>query len=702
MSKATAKVREEARELFLTGQMTTNSEIAARLRVKPHTVGIWRKQEDWDGLRLKVSKQEAERMVRKIATDRVTLNVRHYRYWDLLMSNLAEMLKSNKDLAIKELDCVAGILDRAQKGQRLAKGMGLGGETEEAIRAETQAELRKAINLVREAIKENVTDEETRDRIGRAILPRFLRSLALELTSRKTRSTTEPLAQWAARRIILEGRRFSFEGHEYLKGLYDETAQHVVLMKAAQVGGTVWGILRSIHACLNGLNVVYYFPTKNDVMDFSKSRVSPLLDDNPFLSQLMNDTDAVGLKRIGDAFLYLRGMKSSVGLKSVPADMVVFDELDEVTPQAKTMAKERLAHSPYKRIIELSNPSLPDFGIDEVFQKSDQRHWNIKCSRCNHWTALDKEFPTKLNEQVRIILPSGDGTYFRACVNCSAPLDLAAGEWVADFPGRPIHGYRISQLISSRVDAAEILNDYQITRFPDQFYRLKIGIPWVDLERRLDLSSVVSLCTDLPMLDKSDESCVMGVDTGKALHVVILRQDDTDDDYERYRLVHLGVYREFEQLSDLMQRFNVERCVIDALPETHATREFAKRHGGSVFMSYFPESQHGAAKWDLREHEVRVNRTDALDASRAAVRNKKLILPRRDPKIEQFARHMIADAKKLEEDKETGAQKYRYIKTGTNHFSFAFTYAWMAASDNTGFRAWMEFFRHQRNLRGLR
>ena len=170
MNKATSKLREEARELYLTAQMSTNAEIAARLKLKPHTVGAWRKQEDWDGLKLKISKQEAEMLVKRIATDRVTLNVRHYRYWDLLLSNLGEKLKGKHDLSIQDMDRVAGILERAQKGQRLAKEMGMGGETEEAIRAEAQAELRKAINLVRDAIKENVSDEETRDRIGRAIL----------------------------------------------------------------------------------------------------------------------------------------------------------------------------------------------------------------------------------------------------------------------------------------------------------------------------------------------------------------------------------------------------------------------------------------------------------------------------------------------------------------------------------------------------
>ena len=38
-----------------------------------------------------------------------------------------------------------------------------------------------------------------------------------------------------------------------------------------------------------------------------------------------------------------------------------------------------------------------------------------------------------------------------------------------------------------------------------------------------------------------------------------------------------------------------------------------------------------------------------------------------------------SDAKILDEDKDTGAQKYRYVKTaGENHYSMAFTYGLMA------------------------
>ena len=232
------------------------------------------------------------------------------------------------------------------------------------------------------------------------------------------------------------------------------------------------------------------------MLEFSKSRVGPFLSENPFLMRLMTDTDTAGLKRIGDAHLYLRGMQSSVGMKSVPADMVVFDELDETAPAAKAMARERLAHSDYKRVIELSNPSLPDYGIDEQYQKSDQRHWTLKCPACGRWTALDKEFPVKLGQEVRIIQPRSDGSFYRACPQCCAELDLDAGEWVADWPDRSIHGYRISQLLSAKVDPGEILHEYRTARFPDRFFNLKIGITWADLGRRLDTASVLDLFED--------------------------------------------------------------------------------------------------------------------------------------------------------------------------------------------------------------
>ena len=170
MAKASSKTREGARKLFLTGEMRNNVEIAARLGLKPHTVGLWRRQEDWDGLLLKIDRRAAEMFCEKIATDKVTLNIRHFRFWELVLAKLAEDLKGRKTPPVREMERIAGILERAQRGQRVAKGMSATGETEESVKAQAQAEVRRLIDAFIDAVKENVQDEETRDRIRRSIL----------------------------------------------------------------------------------------------------------------------------------------------------------------------------------------------------------------------------------------------------------------------------------------------------------------------------------------------------------------------------------------------------------------------------------------------------------------------------------------------------------------------------------------------------
>ena len=173
---------------------------------------------------------------------------------------------------------------------------------------------------------------------------------------------------------------------------------------------------------------------------------------------------------------------------------------------------------------------------------------------------------------------------------------------MADFPDRKVHGYRISQLHSGFVDAGEILTEYRTTRYHERFYNMKIGVPWADLERRLDVASVLSLITTEPLPCERLMFNVMGVDTGKALHVVILRRFE---DRERpWHLLHIEECIEFGELDALMTRFDIRRCVIDGLPETHATRDFARRHGRRVFLNFFNETQRGSARWDRDRQAV--------------------------------------------------------------------------------------------------
>ena len=175
MPRTAKSKREEALRLYLTGEVTTATEIARRLRVKRQTVGVWKREDSWDDLRLKVDRRAAEKLVEQLATERVTLNAQHFKLWGVVVAQLVEALQQ-RGLQVEEirtLEREATILERAQKGQRLARGLSLEGQTEEQVRAEAAAELRTLIDLFVDTVKREIPDEDLRDRLAQALLARL-------------------------------------------------------------------------------------------------------------------------------------------------------------------------------------------------------------------------------------------------------------------------------------------------------------------------------------------------------------------------------------------------------------------------------------------------------------------------------------------------------------------------------------------------
>ncbi|MGH9867489.1 MAG: terminase gpP N-terminus-related DNA-binding protein [Candidatus Polarisedimenticolia bacterium] len=171
MDLAQKKKRKEARRLYLTGACDSNAEIGRRLGLKPHTVAKYRKDEDWDGLRQKMDRRAAEKMAEQLATEPMTLNLRHYNYFEVILAEINSTIKAkHTKFTGRELAELVGVVKEAQRGQRLARGMALDGKAEDQIRAESEAELRNLVDVFVEVVKEGVKDEQVRDRIQRAVL----------------------------------------------------------------------------------------------------------------------------------------------------------------------------------------------------------------------------------------------------------------------------------------------------------------------------------------------------------------------------------------------------------------------------------------------------------------------------------------------------------------------------------------------------
>jgi hypothetical protein len=277
-----------------------------------------------------------------------------------------------------------------------------------------------------------------------------------------------------------------------------------------------------------------------------------------------------------------------------------------------------------------------------------------------------------------------DGRVIRICQKCEGELNPSVGEWVAKHPSvTDKRGRQYSQLFSYYVDPKDILDQYRKTNNLTDFFNLKIGLAYVEATNRLMIQDVLSLCGSNGIAENDRGPCFMGVDQGKDLHVVIGRKSSPKD-----KILHIGIYKEWEELDKFMERFNVLRCVVDALPETRNARAFANRFKGRVYLNYYNEHRKGAYVWNEKELIVQCNRTESLDASHREIMDGEVELPRECDIVRVFADQLHNIAKKLEEEErldkrsgqkeKTGSKRYVYVRLGADHFRHAYNYEAMA------------------------
>ena len=91
---------------------------------------------------------------------------------------------------------------------------------------------------------------------------------------------------WAVKNKIklMGGTTFTLEGCEYMLDIMGDAARNLAIMKGAQARITTLFMLRAIHSLIYGRypqGSIYYFPKKEAVENFSKTRFGPLIADNP-------------------------------------------------------------------------------------------------------------------------------------------------------------------------------------------------------------------------------------------------------------------------------------------------------------------------------------------------------------------------------------------------------------------------------------
>lgn len=455
--------------------------------------------------------------------------------------------------------------------------------------------------------------------------------------------------------------------------LLSDLSQTIVIEKASQMAVSTYCVIYTMWLCKTKnapRGVIYWLPTDGDVTDFVGTKVDPFISENQELLKSADKSQKfnVGLKFMYGIPTYWRGLKSKSKVKSISADAAMYDEFDEADPSQVAQARKRLSGGDIKIQRELSTPTIPDFGINKRFQESDQHHFALKCPSCNRYQVLEQEFPNcfKQNKQ---------GDYYLGCKHCVKSLSIQNGYWCALNPKSQLRGYHISQLYSPFLSPNEIMHEFLTTEFIGHFYNHVVGVPHLSATDKVSENDVFNLADPTrPNAELSQTGTSMGVDQGAKLHVTIMKDKKVLAAMER---------ESFDDLAHIIRRYNVNNCVIDALPETRKARELqAKFNPGRVWLCFYNDNQKGSAAWDEEKGIVQVNRTESLDAGTNAILEQKMSFFRRDKILEMFAKHCSNTAKVVEEDPNTGSKKYVYKKLGPDHFRHSLNYAMIAVSRN--------------------
>ena len=489
--------------------------------------------------------------------------------------------------------------------------------------------------------------------------------------------------------IKLQSGVFSFVNHGYQKEPMSYRGRRICYIKATGGGFTEIEVLKSLHGMRYGRypqGVLYLMPTNDDVKEFSKSRFNPLiLANRNLIGRFVKDTDMASLKKVGDAFLYLRGARlnqkseegeaESAKLRSIQVDRVVFDEIDLMDDEAIAKARGRMGHSFIKEEVYISNPTQDDFGIDLIWQQSDQRHWFRQCS-CGEETCAELEFPD-------CVKTDSSGKGYIACKKCSKPVGIWPGRWIAQKPEiKDFQGYRWSHLTSVYNDPAVVLEHF--TNPPEDnlgdVYRLELGLPYSSREEKLRKSDILACCKSEIMPDRHSGPCAAGVDVGRKKHVVI----GTKIDRERFELIKMVAVDTFNDVHDLFRWFNVQSAVIDLRPYEDEVRQFQKEERKiKIFLCEYSDTLIAETLWNENTKVVKVHRTGIFDASHRLITRGYISLPRQNPTIEEFARQCCNCARFKEKDKRRGIEVFRYRATGSDkadHYRNALNYFYLAAS----------------------
>jgi Phage terminase large subunit (GpA) len=523
---------------------------------------------------------------------------------------------------------------------------------------------------------------------------------------------TDPLSwiQWIGLKTE-KNEPIEFIDHAPLKQIYLDLHPKQANQKGSQIGMTETIINKLLwFGDFHNVTTIYTMPTAQHVYSFSQSRFAPVVKANPYLRQRMKGTvDNATLKRIGNSWFHFHGAQKDTQAISVPADILIHDEYDFSDIDVLDTYGKRTGASKLDWQWSFSTPTLPGWGINAAFDGTDQRHWIVRCERCNTFQPI--EFERNIFKK-RI----GGGYYF-GCYKCQKLLKRRNGFWLAYYPERATdasyddkgrllepatgtRGYFINPLSFTFVTADHRTAAHKKAIKSSRpiaiknFNNFDLGMPFASGESLITEETIRKFMRqDYPL----DGINAMGVDQGDAKHWVILKLVRG----AIWPIIAFGVTTDWEEIKRKFVEWDCSIGVVDALPNKDPARALVKSMHHRFWMAYYKD-QHAEYKkvmentgddTDRRTKKVfskshketqtlLVDRTESLDISAAAVIDGRSFLVGDKSSIGEdkweFINQMIAMKRDIQENTK-GIAVAVWVKLKPDHWRHAHNLACVAA-----------------------
>jgi len=478
----------------------------------------------------------------------------------------------------------------------------------------------------------------------------------------------------------------------FLHDIYADEADLIGARKPSQFGLSTWAILTEIHdAKYRNLNQIHTLPTQGDVRKFVPTKVDEIIERNAEIREGMATMDlgAIGQKQFGSGFVYYTPTFSERTGFIITSDRNWYDELDRSNQKSiKNYASRTEGQDSLKQERWLSTPTIPSFGIDKIWQESDQKHWRFTCGHCG------KRQHMKWPENVDMTR----GEYI--CSHCGKTIDRewvrpqtklhpkGTGRWEARFKGKPISGYWFTQMIAPWVSAKDLCKAHDEAEKEhqlDYFYNHKLGMPYVSGDSAISAGLIYrNLLGDRPHIEVN--SC-MGVDVQlRELYVSIGTKEGV---FGLAALQETESKSKWDRLAELMEVYDVRYCVIDGGFTPNEVLAFAKRFRNRVWVNWYKDDPKHAkmVRWSddefhatekkTFEEEVTVltERDRMIDFLLAELQkgNIRFFYAQADQAIKTLVRHVETTYARTVTDR-LGLASREWVSTGKDDFLHALIY----------------------------